>query len=105
MLNGASIKIERGEFVSIMRHSGSGKLTFMNVIGCLDVLTKSAYMLDGIDVSGLDRDALADIRNSKIGFVFHGLNLLLLYNSTSAAERRQKALQALKALGIIHLTT
>ena len=111
-LNKVSVKIEAGEFVAVMGPSGSGKSTFMNVIGCLDEPTGGRYLLDGIDVSKMDRDALAQIRNQKIGFVFQGFNLLsrttalenvevpMLYNNTPPRERRNKARQALKALGL-----
>ncbi|HQO14817.1 MAG TPA: ABC transporter ATP-binding protein [Smithellaceae bacterium] len=111
-LNKVSVKIEAGEFVAVMGPSGSGKSTFMNVIGCLDEPTGGRYLLDGIDVSKMDRDALAQIRNKKIGFVFRGFNLLsrttalenvevpMLYNNTPPRERRNKARQALKALGL-----
>ncbi|HPY35242.1 MAG TPA: ABC transporter ATP-binding protein [Smithellaceae bacterium] len=111
-LNKVSVKIEAGEFVAVMGPSGSGKSTFMNVIGCLDEPTGGRYLLDGIDVSKMDRDALAQIRNKKIGFVFQGFNLLsrttalenvevpMLYNNTPPRERRNKARQALKALGL-----
>ncbi len=111
-LNKVSVKIEAGEFVAVMGPSGSGKSTFMNVIGCLDEPTGGRYLLDGIDVSKMDRDALAQIRNKKIGFVFQGFNLLsrttalenvevpMLYNNTPPRERKDKARQALKALGL-----
>ncbi|MBN1474549.1 MAG: ABC transporter ATP-binding protein [Syntrophaceae bacterium] len=111
-LDNVSIKIKPGEFVAIMGPSGSGKSTFMNVIGCLDEPTSGHYLLDGIDVSKMERDALAQIRNKKIGFVFQGFNLLsrtsalenvevpMLYNNTSPKERSEKARQALKSLGL-----
>src|SRR5689334_3379471 len=75
-LQGVSIEIQRGEFVAIMGPSGSGKSTMMNIIGCLDQLTEGRYFLDGEDVSTMSRNALADIRNKKIGFVFQSFNLI-----------------------------
>jgi putative ABC transport system ATP-binding protein len=111
-LRGVSLEIKRGEFVAIMGASGSGKSTFMNVLGCLDKPTKGTYILEGIDVSKLSRDELAQIRNAKIGFVFQGFNLLsrtsaienaelpLLYCSMPNKERVQRAVNALEMVGL-----
>jgi putative ABC transport system ATP-binding protein len=82
-LNGVSLNVTRGEFISIMGSSGSGKSTFMNVLGFLDIPTAGTYILDGIDGSTLTKDQKAEIRNRKIGFVFQGFNLL---SRTSALE-------------------
>jgi putative ABC transport system ATP-binding protein len=111
-LENISVTIHAGEFVAIMGHSGSGKSTFMNLIGCLDQQTNGDYLLDGTSIGDLNKDELAEIRNQKIGFVFQGFNLLsrtsavenvelpLLYNHIAAKERRQRALGALKKLGL-----
>ncbi len=111
-LNKVGLSISKGEFVSIMGPSGSGKSTFMNLIGCLDTPSSGTYMLEGIDVSCLVRDELAEIRNNKIGFVFQGFNLLsrttalenvelpLLYSGMPARQRRERALDALRTVGL-----
>jgi len=113
-VRGVSLDILPGEFVAIMGSSGSGKSTLMNMIGALDRPTEGHYWLDGIDVSTLGRDALADVRNEKIGFVFQGFNLLsrtsalenvempMLYNHSRipAHEQLERATQALELVGL-----
>ena len=113
-LDGISLSIRPGEFVAVMGPSGSGKSTFMNIVGCLDRPTSGKYFLDGVDVSGLDRDARAEIRNGKIGFVFQSFNLLsrtsaienvelpLIYSasSISSKEREDRARKCLEIVGL-----
>jgi putative ABC transport system ATP-binding protein len=111
-LGGVSICIEEGEFVAIMGPSGSGKSTLMNIFGCLDKPTAGTYILDGVDVSDLDDDQLADIRAHRIGFVFQSFNLLprstvirnvmvpMIYTRVPVAQREEKAQAALEAVGL-----
>jgi putative ABC transport system ATP-binding protein len=117
-LRGVSLQVEEGELLSIMGPSGSGKSTIMNVLGCLDQPTSGEYYLDGVDVSALGDDALAEIRNRKIGFVFQTFNLLprttalenvelpLLYQragfmrGVGGRQRRQRATQSLELVGL-----
>ena len=113
-VRGISLEVFPGEFVALMGASGSGKSTLMNMIGALDRPSDGNYLLDGIDVSTLDRDALADVRNEKIGFVFQGFNLLsrtsalenvempMLYNRhrIPSHEQRDRASRALELVGL-----
>ena len=113
-VRGVSLKIQTGEFVALMGSSGSGKSTLMNILGCLDRPTRGRYLLDGQDVSGLERDQLADYRNGKLGFVFQSFNLLprtsarenvelpLLYGTRrlTNAELRHRADEVLSSVGL-----
>ena len=111
-LQGVSFELGPNEYVAIMGPSGSGKSTLMNIIGCLDVLTSGSYHLDGTDVSSLNDDRLAEIRNSKIGFVFQTFNLLpradllhnvelpLIYAGLRPLARRERAVEAIEAVGL-----
>ncbi|HXW51838.1 MAG TPA: ABC transporter ATP-binding protein [Candidatus Acidoferrales bacterium] len=111
-LNGVTMSIERGAFAAVMGSSGSGKSTFMNLIGCLDQPTSGSIFLEGQDVATLSRDELAEIRNRRIGFVFQGFNLLartsaldnvalpMLYASVPKEEREERAREALTSVGL-----
>jgi len=111
-LRGVSVEVERGGFVAVMGASGSGKSTLMNILGCLDRPSAGRYLLEGVDVSGLDKKTLAGIRNRKLGFVFQGFNLLArttalentalptLYSKIDAAERVKRSHEALALVGL-----
>ncbi len=111
-LDGVTMAVDPGEFVAIVGSSGSGKSTAMNIIGCLDVPTSGQYLLGGIDVSTMDDDQQAEIRNKMLGFIFQQYNLIpklnvlenvelpLLYAGVSSAERRQRALASLERVGL-----
>ena len=114
-LRGINLDVERGEFLAVSGTSGSGKSTFMHIVGCLDKPTSGQYLLDGQDVSRMSKDALAAVRNQKIGFVFQGFNLLsrttaldnvelpLLYGGSSTmrtADRHKRAREMLELVGL-----
>jgi putative ABC transport system ATP-binding protein len=111
-LRGVSVEVQRGEFVAIMGASGSGKSTFMNILGCLDRPSSGQYLLEAINVAEHDKKALALIRNQKLGFVFQGFNLLArttalentelpaLYTKIDKAEREKRAAEALAMVGL-----
>jgi len=111
-LNNVSLSIEKGEFVAIMGTSGSGKSTFMNMLGTLDKPNSGSYYLDGIDVLHLDSESLSEIRNVKLGFVFQGFNLIsrtsaidnvelpMIYKGIDEKTRHKKAKEALKIVGL-----
>lgn len=111
-LDDVSLNIERGEFVAIIGQSGSGKSTFMNMLGCLDVPSDGNYFLNGKDVAGLTDDELSEIRNKEIGFIFQGFNLIpnltalenvelpLIYRNVSTTERRTLSIESLKKVGL-----
>ncbi len=111
-LSGVTLDIERGELTAIMGPSGSGKSTLMNILGCLDQVTSGEYLLEGTRISTLNDDQLAEIRNRRIGFVFQSYNLLarttaldnvevpLVYAGASSRTRRQRAIEALEAVGL-----
>lgn len=113
-LNDVSLTIMRGEFVAIIGQSGSGKSTFMNMLGCLDIPTSGSYFLNGKDVAGLSDDELSDIRNKEIGFIFQGFNLIpnltalenvelpLIYRNVPAAKRHELSVASLIRVGLEH---
>jgi len=112
-LRGINLEIRKSDFVAILGKSGSGKSTFMNIIGCLDIANKGDYFIDGVNVRNLNKDQLAQLRNKKIGFVFQSFNLLartsalenvelpLMYNNkVSSREMRERSMKALESVGL-----
>ncbi len=112
VLRGIDLTVEKGDFLSVMGPSGSGKSTLMNIIGCLDIPTSGQYLLDGTDISRLSSDSLAEIRNSRIGFIFQNFNLIprtsalenvelpMIYSSNNQKEIRDRALESLDKVGL-----
>lgn len=113
-LDGINLTVEKGEFLAIVGQSGSGKSTFMNMIGLLDIPTSGTYLLDGIDVSSMTDDELSEIRNKEIGFIFQGFNLIsnlsavenvelpLVYRGMKKDQRHRLAVEALERVGLSH---
>lgn len=113
-LDGINLIVEKGEFLAIVGQSGSGKSTFMNMIGLLDIPTSGTYLLDGVDVSSMTDDELSEIRNKQIGFIFQGFNLIsnlsaienvelpLVYRGMKKDERHKLAVEALERVGLSH---
>ena len=111
-LRDVTLEVEHGDYVAIMGASGSGKTTLMNIVGLLDAFTSGTYLLEGLDVSTLGEDAQSYVRNKRIGFVFQSFNLIprttalanvelpLVYASVKPAERRSRAIEALRAVGL-----
>ncbi len=111
-LNGVSLNIMKHEFAAIVGPSGSGKSTLMNILGCLDIPTSGSYTLDGKEIEAMNDNQLAEIRNTRLGFIFQGFNLLkkitaldnvalpLVYQGTSQRERHRRAAEALEAVGL-----
>ena len=111
-LDGIDLDSEKGDLVAIVGHSGAGKPTLMNILGCLDTPTSGKYVLDGQDVASMTDNQLADVRNKEIGFIFQGFNLIsnldavgnvelpLVYRGVSKNERKQLAMEALKSVGL-----
>ncbi|HEY1762711.1 MAG TPA: ABC transporter ATP-binding protein [Acidimicrobiales bacterium] len=111
-LRGVNLRIDAGEYVSIIGPSGSGKSTLMNILGCLDSATSGVYEIDGVDVSEMDETGLAHVRNRRVGFVFQQFNLLaslsawrnvempLIYSGVSRTERRERALRSLQRVNL-----
>ena len=112
VLKGVSLAVEEGDYLAIMGHSGSGKSTMLNILGCLDIPTSGRYMINGVDVSRLDDNQLAQVRNRYLGFVYQSFNLVkrtsaqanvelpLVYAGVSKGERRRRALTALGLVGL-----
>lgn len=117
VLHALSLAIARGEFVAIMGPSGSGKSTLLNIVGCLDTLDRGHYRLGGVTVDGADDDALAALRNRRLGFIFQSFNLLprlnalrnvelpMVYRGVAPAERRRRAQEALASVGLADRAT